>query len=89
MRTNGDGTRSTYLGGHASHVAGQPEAEGRELLVEAEVTAEDFVYTHTWAANDLVVWDNRTTLHRLLGYDIARRRRVMRRITVAGTEPVR
>ncbi|MEL7158959.1 MAG: TauD/TfdA family dioxygenase, partial [Actinomycetota bacterium] len=90
VRTNGDGTRSTYLGGHASHVVGRPEPEGRDLLasVEAEVTAEPFVYTHHWQPNDLVVWDNRTTLHRLLSYDIARHRRVMRRITVAGTEPV-
>ena len=91
VRTNADGSRSVFAGGHASHLDGWPEEEGRTLIrrLEAEVTVDEVVYTHYWQPDDLVVWDNRTTLHRLRPYDIANQRRVMRRITVAGTEPPR
>ncbi len=91
VRTNADGSRSVYAGGHASHIDGRPVDEGRALVraVEEEVTGPEVVYTHRWRPHDLVVWDNRTTLHRLRPYAIGTDRRVMRRITVAGTEPVR
>ena len=64
---------------------------GRALLAEllAFATEERFVYRHRWQQHDLVIWDNRRTLHRLRPYDIANQRRVMQRLTVAGTEPVR
>lgn len=90
VRTHHDGQRSLYFGGHASHIEGRAEDEGRRELAELEslATAPKFVYRHEWQPNDLVIWDNRSVLHRLLPYDIARHRRVMRRITVAGTEPV-
>ncbi len=91
VRTHADGTQSLYMGGHASHIVGRDEAESRRRFAEIEdgLVANDLVYQHRWRAHDLVVWDNRTTLHRLLPYDIANERRVMRRITVAGTERVR
>ena len=87
-RTHADGRRSLYMGGHASHIEGMPPEEGRELLeaVTDFATQNRFVYEHVWEADDLVIWDNRSTLHRLQPYDIAAHRRVMRRITVAGTE---
>ena len=87
VRTHPDGRRSLYMGGHASHIEGVPPEEGRELLeaVTEFATQNRFVYRHVWEADDLVVWDNRSTLHRLQPYDIATERRVMRRITVAGT----
>lgn len=90
VRTNGDGRRSLYLGGHASHIVGRDESDGRQFLAELTEAATEprFVYEHRWRADDLVVWDNRTTLHRLRPYDITQRRRVMRRVTVAGTESV-
>ena len=86
VRTNSDLTKSLYMGGHASHIAGRDAAESRQWFaeLEAQLPVHDVVYEHQWHADDLVVWDNRTTLHRLLGYDIANERRVMRRITVAG-----
>ena len=64
--------------------------EGRELIeqVLAAATKPELIYEHQWMDYDLVIWDNRSTLHRLRPYDIASRRRVMRRITVAGNEPV-
>ncbi|MDG2113075.1 MAG: TauD/TfdA family dioxygenase, partial [Actinomycetota bacterium] len=89
VRQHSDSRRSLYMGAHASHVDGLPIDEGRALLesVVEFATQNRFVYEHVWEANDLVVWDNRSTLHRLQPYDIANERRVMRRITVAGTEP--
>ena len=88
VRCHPDGRRSLYLGGHVSHVDGMPIEEGRVLVARVLDAATDdrFVYRHSWEADDLVVWDNRSTLHRLEPYDIATERRVMRRITVAGTE---
>lgn len=90
VRTHADGTQSLYMGGHASHIEGRDEAASRRWFeeIEAQLSVHDVVYEHQWQANDLVVWDNRTTLHRLMGYDIANERRVMRRVTVAGVEPV-
>tara|TARA_Y100001933_G_scaffold257323_1_gene303472 strand:- start:1996 stop:2235 length:240 start_codon:yes stop_codon:yes gene_type:complete len=78
------------MGGHASHVEGMDLKEGRELIEQVldAATKPDFIYEHQWMDNDLVIWDNRSTLHRLRPYDIASRRRVMRRITVAGNEAV-
>lgn len=90
VRTHADGRRSLYLGGHASHIESLPIDEGRALLAEVVDAAAgpDRIYAHRWQAGDLVMWDNRSTLHRLRPYDIAHDRRVMRRVTVSGTEPV-
>ena len=86
VRRHSDGTSSLYMGGHASHIVDRDPAESRQWFaeIEAQLSLLDVVYEHQWQAHDLVVWDNRTTLHRLMGYDIANERRVMRRITVAG-----
>jgi len=88
VRVHPDGRRSLYMGGHVAGVEGMGEPEGRELIDEvlAHATQDRFVYRHRWQADDLVVWDNRSTLHRLRPYDIANTRRVMRRITVAGVD---
>lgn len=88
VRTLSDGARSLYLGGHASHVVDLDVDEGRSLLaaITDKLADHDVVYEHVWQAGDLVIWDNRSTLHRLMPYDIANDRRVMQRITVAGTE---
>ena len=91
VRTHKDGRQSLYMGGHVSHVEGMDLDEGRELVEEVLVAAtkSEFVYEHHWAENDLVIWDNRSTLHRLRPYEISARRRIMRRVTVAGVDPVR
>ncbi|MEM7091435.1 MAG: TauD/TfdA family dioxygenase [Actinomycetota bacterium] len=87
LRTHDDGSQSLYMGGHASHVVGWDPAVSRQRFaeIEAQLSVHDVVYEHRWQADDLLVWDNRTLLHRLLPYDIANERRVMRRVTVAGT----
>lgn len=91
IRTHADGSQSLYMGGHASHIVGRDEAESRQWFaeIEAQLSVHDVVYEHQWQADDLLVWDNRTLLHRLLPYDIANERRVMRRVTVGGTEAPR
>ena len=60
------GRKTLYLSAHASHVVGWPVADGRLLLwdLTAHATQREFVYSHTWRVGDLVIWDNRVTMHR-------------------------
>lgn len=83
------GRRALYVGSHASHIVGWPFARGRILLLDllAFATQLGFVYRHAWRVGDLVMWDNRRTLHRGRPWDEARHPRVMRRTTVAGAGP--
>lgn len=65
-RHPGSGRRTLYLAAHAAHIVGMPVPEGRLLLRELmeRATQREYVYTHHWRADDLVVWDNRCTMHR-------------------------
>ena len=45
-------------------------------------TQPRFIYTHEWRVGDLVIWDNRCTLHRATGYDVFRFKRDLRRTTI-------
>ena len=75
---------SLYLASHASHVIGWPVEEGRALIEEliAFATQAQFVYQHRWTVGDLVMWDNRCTMHRGRPYDDTQRR-VMHRTTIS------
>src|SRR6516225_9335364 len=75
---------SLYLASHASHIIGWPVEEGRALIEEliAFATQRQFVYQHRWTAGDLVMWDNRCTMHRGRPYDDTQRR-VLHRTTVS------
>jgi len=79
------GRRSLYLASHAGRIFEMPDAAGRALLEEltAHATQRQFVYTHRWRANDLVMWDNRCTMHRGTDYDDLRWVRDMQRATVS------
>ena len=79
------GRKSLYLASHIGRIIGMPEAEGRALAAEliAHTTQRQFVYTHRWRRRDLVMWDNRCTLHRGTDYDDLRWVRDMRRTTVS------
>jgi alpha-ketoglutarate-dependent taurine dioxygenase len=84
------GRKALYLGNHASHILGMPEAEGRALLDDLleHTTKPQFVYTHRWRIGDLVMWDNRCLLHRAVAnYELGRHRRVLHRSVVRGTVP--
>jgi alpha-ketoglutarate-dependent 2,4-dichlorophenoxyacetate dioxygenase len=78
------GRTSLYLASHASHVIGWPVEEGRALIEEliAFATRTRFVYQHRWRVGDLVMWDNRCTMHRGRPYDDTQRR-VLHRTTVS------
>jgi alpha-ketoglutarate-dependent 2,4-dichlorophenoxyacetate dioxygenase len=84
-RHPGSGRQTLYLAAHASHIVGWPLAAGRRLLDEliAFATQPQFVYRHPWRVGDLVMWDDRCTMHRGRPYDDARHRRVLHRTTVS------
>ena len=79
------GRKSLYVASHAGRIFGMPDDEGRALIDEliAHVTQRQFVYTHRWRANELVMWDNRCTMHRGTDYDDLRWVRDMRRVTIS------
>ena len=91
VRVHPDGRRSLFMTANAGNeISGMPLEEGQALhrhLVE-HVSRPEFCYFHKWKKGDLVVWDNRTTLHKAEVYDMARYRRVFRRTTLAGDGPV-
>jgi alpha-ketoglutarate-dependent 2,4-dichlorophenoxyacetate dioxygenase len=78
------GRTSLYLASHASHIIGWPVEEGRALIEEliAFATQPQFVYQHRWTVGDLVMWDNRCTMHRGRPYD-GTQRRVLHRTTAS------
>jgi alpha-ketoglutarate-dependent 2,4-dichlorophenoxyacetate dioxygenase len=78
------GRTSLYLASHASHIVGWPVEEGRALIEEliAFSTQPRFVYQHRWTVGDLVIWDNRCTMHRGRPFDDTQRR-VLHRTTVS------
>jgi alpha-ketoglutarate-dependent 2,4-dichlorophenoxyacetate dioxygenase len=84
-RHPGSGRKSLYLASHASHVIGWPLEQGRALVEEliAFATEPRFVYQHRWSVGDLVMWDDRCTMHRGRPYDDTRYRRDMHRTTVS------
>ncbi|HXZ52183.1 MAG TPA: TauD/TfdA family dioxygenase [Burkholderiales bacterium] len=77
------GRRSLYLASHASRVLDWPLPEGRLLLRDLieHATQPQFVYRHAWRVGDLVIWDNRATMHRARPFDDATERRELRRVT--------
>jgi len=65
-RHPGSRRKTLYLSAHASHIVDWPVPEGRLLLVDlnTHATRPEFVYSHKWQVGDLVIWDNRCTMHR-------------------------
>ena len=79
----GSGRQLLFVGVHAREIIGWPVSEGRLYLSDLleHATQRQFVYSHEWQVNDLVMWDNRCTLHRGRRYDITERRE-LRRTTI-------
>ncbi len=82
------GRKSLYLASHAGAILGMPTPYARILLrdLTEHAVQSRFVYVHKWKAFDLVMWDNRQTMHRGRRYDETQARDV-RRTTVAGDAP--
>jgi alpha-ketoglutarate-dependent 2,4-dichlorophenoxyacetate dioxygenase len=78
-----------YLASHAGRVLGMGEEEGQALLAQLieHATQRQFVYTHRWRVRDLVMWDNRCTMHRGRPYDDLRWPRDMQRATTSDVGP--
>ena len=85
VRTHPGSKRKTlYLSAHASHVVGWPVADGRLLLLDlnTHATQPQFVYRHEWRVGDLVIWDNRCTMHRGRPHDENKARDLRRATTL-------
>ncbi len=83
VRTHPGSHRKTlYLAAHASHILGLPVADGRLIILDLieHATQPRFVHTHRWAKGDLVIWDNRCTMHRARPFDTTKVRD-LRRVT--------
>ena len=81
VRTHpGSGRKTLYLASHASRIIGMPVADGRLLLMDLmeHATQPRFVHSHTWRKGDLVIWDNRCTMHRARPFDTAKVRDLRR-----------
>ena len=78
------GRLSLYLSSHAGGIEGWPVPEARAFLrdLNEHATQRKFVYAHVWRLHDLVMWDNRVTMHRARRYD-ATQVRDLHRTTVA------
>jgi alpha-ketoglutarate-dependent 2,4-dichlorophenoxyacetate dioxygenase len=79
------GRKSLYLSSHIGTIVGWPVPEARAFLrdLTEHATQPRFVYVHNWRQYDLLMWDNRTTMHRVRRFDETKVRD-MRRTTVAG-----
>jgi alpha-ketoglutarate-dependent 2,4-dichlorophenoxyacetate dioxygenase len=83
------GRMSLYIASHAGAIRGMPDDEARQLIDEltAHATQRQFVHAHRWREKDLVIWDNRCTMHRGMEFDDQRYKRDMRRATVSDVAP--
>ena len=83
------GRMSLYLASHAGTIRGMAKADAERLLKELidHATQRQFVHAHRWRVNDLVMWDDRCTMHRGMDFDDQRYKRDMRRATVSDVAP--
>ncbi len=86
VRTLPENHRKTlYLASHIGRIAGMPDEQARALVDKliAHATQSRFVYIHRWRKHDLVMWDDRCTMHRGQDYDDLRWVRDLHRATVS------
>jgi alpha-ketoglutarate-dependent 2,4-dichlorophenoxyacetate dioxygenase len=78
------GRKNLFVASHAGHIVGMDDREARALIDQmlAHATQRQFCHVHRWRVGDLVMWDNRCTLHRGLPFDDLRYRRDVQRATV-------
>ncbi len=80
------GRKSLFLSSHAGTILGWPMPEARSFLRDLmeHATQREFAHAHVWRQHDLVIWDNRQTMHRVRRFDDMREIRDMRRTTIKG-----
>ncbi|MBM3522562.1 MAG: TauD/TfdA family dioxygenase [Alphaproteobacteria bacterium] len=83
------GRKSLYLSAHIGTIIGWEMPEARDLIRELteHATQREFVHAHRWRRYDLVIWDNRQTMHRVRPFNDTQEVRDMRRVTIAGDGP--
>jgi alpha-ketoglutarate-dependent 2,4-dichlorophenoxyacetate dioxygenase len=83
------GRMSLYIASHIGAIRGMADAEAKALVEEltAHATQRQFVHSHRWRVKDLVIWDDRCTMHRGMEFDDQRYARDMRRATVSDVAP--
>jgi alpha-ketoglutarate-dependent 2,4-dichlorophenoxyacetate dioxygenase len=88
-RHPGSGRLSLYLSAHIGRIQGWQRPEAMALIRELTefATQREFVYSHSWTVGDLVVWDNRCTMHRGRRYEDKTYPRDMRRVTLQDSAP--
>lgn len=91
VRQSASGRPALYIGAHAARILDMAEEESRALLdtLVAHATEQPRILSHSWRAGDLVIWDNRCTMHRATSFDYLGARRDMRRTTVNEGGPER
>ena len=89
VRVSANGRKALYIGKHASHIVGMGEKESEALLAELMdfATQPRFIYSHKWRPGDLLIWDNRCTLHRGTTFNRFVDRRDLRRATINESGP--
>ena len=89
VKTMPYGRKALYVGGHCIGVAGMAAEEGRELVERLydHATQPEYIYRHHWRPYDLVIWDNRCTMHAATPLSSNDYRRDMRRATINESGP--
>ena len=91
VRTHPDtGRKILYVSRHVSQIDGLTGDESDALIDQlmAHATQPRFVFSYRWRPGDVVMWDNRSTIHRATAYDTSAERRVIHRTVVLGDVPV-
>ena len=88
-RHAGSGRLVLYLSAHIGAIVDWPVPEALALLRDLgeHATQREFVYRHHWRQNDLIIWDNRATMHRVRAFDDLEHPRDMRRVTLKDSAP--
>lgn len=89
VRTAADGRKTLYFGWHGIAVEGWTDEEATPFLKDlyAFATQEKYVYSHKWRPGDMVVWDNRCTMHSATAFERYRYKRDLRRATINESGP--
>jgi alpha-ketoglutarate-dependent 2,4-dichlorophenoxyacetate dioxygenase len=84
VRTSANDRKALFVGAHAFAVVGMAPEEGQALIEEllAFASRPEFIYAHTWRQGDILIWDNRCTLHRGTEFDYAVHKRDLRRASI-------
>jgi alpha-ketoglutarate-dependent 2,4-dichlorophenoxyacetate dioxygenase len=89
VRTSVSGRKALYMGWHAVGIIGWEEEEALKLLDElyAFATQPKYIYSHKWRPGDMVIWDNRCTMHSATSFERYRYKRDLRRATINESGP--